>query len=210
MRFATRAVALTAVLGLWLVRPVPALAQVQVQGLGGMTDAAARAPFYAGALGFKLSFIELDFEGGHFNDVLPSGVSDAIQQLEQQHNLPVQAIAKVPANYGLVQLRLIGPHGPLEPFIGGGLGLARLEPQIDVSVAGINLGDIFGLTATQPQTKTMGDVTAGLRVDFGAANIEAGYRFLVIFSSFQPSTNTANDKVLTHVSTIYGAVAIRF
>lgn len=210
MRFATRVVALTVGVALWPALAIPVFAQVQLQGLGGMTDAAARAPFYAGALGIKLSFIELDFEGGHFNNVLPSGIAGAIQQLEQQHNLPVQAIASVPATYGLVQLRLIGPHGPFEPFIGGGLGLARLEPQIDVSVSGIDLGDIFGLTAAQPQTKTMGDVTGGLRLDFGAANIEAGYRYIVIFSSFQPSTNTANDKVLTHVSTVYGAVAIRF
>ena len=77
-----------------------------------MTDAAQRAPFYGVALGFKVSFIEIDIEGGRMNNVLPGGVLDApIHQLEQQNNLPVQTIAKVPATYGLGQVRIIGPHG---------------------------------------------------------------------------------------------------
>jgi len=196
--------------GLALLFPAAAFAQVQLQGLGGMTDAASRAPFYAGALGIKVSFIEVDLEVGRFNNVLPSGVLGALQQLEQQHNLPAQAIASVPATYGLAQLRLIAPHGGLKPFVGGGLGVAHLEPQIDVSVSGINLGDVFGLTAFQPQNETMAVGTAGLRLDFGAINVEGGYRYIVIFSQFTPSTNTSTDKVLTHVSAVYGALAIRF
>jgi hypothetical protein len=44
----------------------------------------------------------------------------------------------------------------------------------------------------------------------GAINVEGGYRYIVIFSQFTPSTNTNNDKVLTHVNTVYGALAIRF
>ena len=188
----------------------PALAQLQLQGLGGMTDSAERAPFYGAALGIKVSFIEIDLEGGRMNNVLPSGVLDALHQLEQQNNLPVQAIARVPATYGLGQVRIIGPHGFFKPFIGAGLGVAHLEPQVDVSVQGIDLGNVFGLTSFQPQNETMGLVSAGLRFDFGPANIEGGYRYIVIFSEFQPSTNTNNDKVLTHVNTIYAALAIRF
>jgi hypothetical protein len=200
----------TAVLLIGPLRAAPAFAQVQLQGLGGMTDAAARAPFYAGAIGIKASLLELDFEGERFNNVLPSGVLDALEQLEQQHNLPLQATASVPATYGLAQLRLIAPHGPLQPFVGGGLGVAHLEPQIDVAVDGINLGTVFGLTSFQPQNKTMAVGSAGLRFNLGALNIEGGYRYIVIFSQFTPSTDTNTDRVLTHVSTVYGALAIRF
>lgn len=207
VRFAVRVLAWC---GFALVLPTAAFAQVQLQGLGGMTDAASRAPFYAAALGIKVSFIEVDLEAGRFNNVLPSGVLDALQQFEQRHNLPIQAIASVPATYGLAQLRLIAPHGALKPFVGGGLGVAHLEPQIDVSVSGINLGDVFGATAFQPQNETMAVGTAGLRLDLGAINLEGGYRYIVIFSQFTPSTDTNNDKVLTHVSTVYGALAIRF
>jgi hypothetical protein len=214
MRSSLRALILpgvtAAVVLIGLVRATPAFAQVQLQGLGGMTDAASRAPFYAGAIGIKVSFLELDLEGGHFNNVLPSGVLSALEQLEQQHNLPVQAIASVPATYGLAQLRLIAPHGALKPFVGGGLGVAHLEPQIDVSVSGINVGDVFGLTAFQPQNETMAVATAGLRLDVGAINVEGGYRYIVIFSQFTPSTNTNTDQVLTHVNAVYGALAIRF
>jgi hypothetical protein len=195
---------------IFLIDPTPAFAQVQLQGLAGMTDAAARAPFYAAAIDIKVSFLELDAEGGRFNNVLPSGVLDALHQMEQQHNLPVQAIASVPAWYGLAQLRLIAPGSPLKPFVGGGLGIAHLEPQIDVSVNGIGLGDIFGLTSFQPQNKTMAVVSAGLRLDLGVINVEGGYRYIAIFSQFTPSTNTSNDKILTNVNAVYGALAIRF
>jgi hypothetical protein len=208
IRSGLRLVALASVAA--LLTAAPALAQVQLQGLAGMTDAAERAPFYGAALGIKLSFLEIDLEGGRMNNVLPSGVLDALHQLEQQNNLPVQAIARVPATYGLGQVRVIGPHGFIKPFVGGGLGVAHLEPQIDISVQGIDLGNVFGLTSFQSQNKTLGLVSAGLRFDFGPANFEGGYRYIVIFSQFQPSTNTSSDKVLTHVNTIYGAIAVRF
>ena len=201
-------VATGAVLCLGVARPVSA--QVQLQGLAGMTDAAARAPFVAGAIGFKISFIEIDLEGGRFHDVLPKGVLDAVNQLEQQNNLPVQAIARVPATYALGQLRFIRPGGVLQPFVGVGIGVAHLEPQIDVTVEGISLGDVFGLTSFNSQNKTMAEGSAGLRLDFHAVNVEGGYRYLVIFSHFDPSTNTGNDTILTKLNVVYGAVAVRF
>lgn len=201
-------VATGAVLCLGVARPVSA--QVQLQGLAGMTDAAARAPFVAGAVGFKISFIEIDLEGGRFRDVLPKGVLDAVNQLEQQNNLPVQAIARVPATYALGQLRFIRPGGVLQPFVGVGIGVAHLEPQIDVTVEGISLGDVFGLTSFNSQNKTMAEGSAGLRLDFHAVNVEGGYRYLVIFSHFDPSTNTGNDTILTKLNVVYGAVAVRF
>jgi hypothetical protein len=201
-------IAAAAICGLAIAEP--ASAQVQLQGLAGMTDAAARAPFFGGALGLKLSFIEIDIEGGRFHDVLPTGVLDAVHQLEQQNNLPVQAIARVPATYALGQLRFIRPGGVLQPFVGAGIGVAHLEPQIDVNVEGISLGDVFGLTSFNAQNKTMLEGSAGLRLDFHAVNVEGGYRYFVIFSHFDPSTNTGNDTILTKLSAVYAAVAVRF
>lgn len=210
IRSTFRAAAIAAGAVCALAIATPASAQVQLQGLAGMTDAAARAPFFGGALGFKLSFIELDIEGGRFHDVLPKGVLDAVNVLQQQHGLPVQAIARVPATYALGQIRLIRPGGVLQPFVGAGIGVAHLEPQIDVSVEGISLGDVFGLTSFGSQNKTMAEGSAGLRLDFHAVNVEGGYRYIVIFSHFDPSTNTGNDTILTKLNAVYGAVAVRF
>jgi hypothetical protein len=193
-----------------LLTAAPAFAQVQLQGLAGMTDAGERAPFFGAALGFRVSFIEVDIEGGRMRNVLPIGVLSALTQLEQQANLPVNAVARMPATYGLGQLRFISPGGLVRPFVGAGLGVAHIEPQIDVQVDGIDAGDVFGLTEFKPQNKTLGLVSAGLRFDFHVVNIEAGYRYMVIFSHFEPSTNTNKDTILTRINTVYGAVAIRF
>jgi hypothetical protein len=187
-----------------------AWAQVELQGIGGVTSAAGRQPFWAGALGVKVTFIEIDGEVGRFQDILPKGVLDAISQLQRQRGLPVQAIASVPATYAVGSIRLISPGGPIRPFLSGGVGVARLEPQLDISVDGISLGDVFGLTAFQPQTKTMAMLAAGVRLDLGRANIEGGYRYVVIFSHYRPNANFANDSVLTYVNCLYGAVGFRF
>ena len=88
----------------------PASAQVQLQGLGGRTDAAEHAPFFAGVLGIKITFVEIDLEGGRLQNVLPSSILDQIHRLEQEHGLPLQAIVRVPATYGAGSVRLIFFH----------------------------------------------------------------------------------------------------
>ncbi len=188
----------------------PALAQVHLQALGGDTNAAANAPFYAGALGVKVGFIEVDAEVGRFHNVLPKGVLDAIGRLEQQHNLPVQVVASVPATYGLLSVRLMAPTGPIQPFVGGGVGVARLEPRLNVTVEGVTLGDVFGLTAFHPQTKPMAAALAGLRGDFGPVEVEGGYRYVVIFSKFHPSISTTGGDILTGLNSVYAGLGIRF
>ena len=188
----------------------PAYAQFQIQGLGGETDAAGKAQFYAGAVGIRASFLELDVEVGHLDNVLPKGVLNALESLEQQQGLPIQVAARVPATYALANVRLIAPAGPIKPFLAAGGGVARLVPQLQLSVPGISAGDVFGVTAYAVAYETMADAEAGLRFDFGVFNVEAGYRYIVIFSQFQPTTNTNNDKVLTTVNTVYVALAVRF
>ena len=154
----------------------PATAQVQLQALGGATSAAARAPFYAGALGVKFTLLEFDAEVGRLHNVLPSGVLDALRQLEQQHGVPVRVTASVPATYGLLGLRLISPGGFIQPFVSAGVGIAHLEPRLNVAVDGISFGDVFGVTALRAQNRPMAAAGAGLRFDFGPVNVEGGYR----------------------------------
>jgi len=188
----------------------PARAQVQLQGLVGVTSAGETAPFYAAALGLRAGFIELDLEAGRLHNVVPKGILDAITELEREHGLPVRTAVSVPATYGLANLRVISPAGVFRPFASAGIGVARLEPRLDVTIDDISLGDIFGAADFGRQTKTMALVSAGVRLDFHAFNVEGGYRFFVIYSHFHPDTALNGDNVLVSVSSAYAAIAIGF
>lgn len=199
-----------AMLAAMLCAPRSTSAQVQLQGLGGATNAAERAPFFAGVLGFKISFVEIDLEGGRLQNVMPKGVLDEIYRLERERGLPLQAFVRVPATYGAGSVRLIVPAGVVQPFISGGLGIARLQPRLDVAINGVNLSDVLGGRIIGAQTNTMAIAGAGVRLDFHAVNIEGGYRYYAIFGHFERTTDFSRDRVLTSLQAIYGALAFRF
>ena len=188
----------------------PAAGQVQLQGLGGRTDAAEHAPFFAGIVGIKITFIEIDLEAGRLQNVLPSSILDQIFRLEQQNGLPLQAIVRVPATYGAGSVRFIVPTGVVQPFVSGGLGIARLQPRFDATIAGFNIGDLLGGRIIEPQNSTMAIIGAGLRFDFHAVNIEGGYRYYAIFSHFTRTIDLSHKDAISTVQAIYGAVAFRF
>jgi len=50
----------------------------------------------------------------------------------------------------------------------------------------------------------------GLRFNFPVVSVEGGYRYIGIFSNLDATTNFSQDRVLTTVQTVYGAVAIQF
>jgi len=196
----------------WLVvmaLPATAAAQAHVQVLGGVTSAAEQNPFFGGAIGGRLGAIEVDAEVGRFTDLLPKGVLDLANQLQQQKGLPIQGIASVPATYATAMVRVIPGIGPVRPFFGAGGGVARLEPRIDVTVNGISFGDVFGLTSFQARTKPMALATAGLRFGGGAAHVEVGYRYILVFSDFRKGL-AFGDTVVIHANAIYGAVGFGF
>lgn len=196
-------------IGLTLAMPARAAAQVHLQLVGGMSDAASREPFFAAGVGVRAAFVEFNLEGGHFKDILPQGVLDALNDLQRDRGLPVQGIASVPATYGLASVRVIPGVGPIRPFVSGGLGVARLQPRIEVVVDGISFGDVFGLTSLGSRTEPMAMVSAGIRIDPGPVHVEAGYRYVGIFSDFR-TINASGDNVLIHVGAIYGALGVRF
>ena len=191
-----------------LVTAGTASAQVSLRVLGGVTTAAGESPFVAGSLGGRLAWIEIDVEGGRMFDILPEGLLDRLNDLQRQQGLPVQAIAKLPATYALGNLRFISPAGPVQPFVSAGAGFARLEPRFDVVVAGISLGDVFGLTSGGTQTEPLATAGAGLRIDVGRGYLDLGYRYLVIFSDFGLESGLRVGR--THVNSVYGALGISF
>jgi hypothetical protein len=187
----------------------PAHAQVSAKVLGGMTRAAESEPFIAGALGVRAGFIEVEGEVGRMFDILPSGLLDRLNELQRERGLPVQAIAKMPATYAMGSVRLIAPAGPVRPFAGVGGGIVRVEPKFDVVVAGISLGDVFGLTSVDARTETLLMAGAGVRIDVGRSGLlEVGYRYLLLFTDFGLESGLTIGR--PDVNVVYGALGFRF
>lgn len=196
---------------LTLALTAPANAQVHMQLAGGMTSAADRQPFLGAGLGFRIGFFEIDVEGGRMMDILPKGILAQLNDLQRERNLPITAIAIMPANYALGTVRFISPAGPIRPFINGGAGVARVEPKFKVVVADISLGDVFGLTSFEPRTVPMAAAGGGVRFDIGRSGmIDIGYRYVRLFTDFRPLLDFDNNGVLTSVNTVYVAFGTRF
>ncbi len=187
----------------------PAIAQVQLQGLGGVTNAAERAPFFGGAIGFKITFIEIDIEAGRFRNVLPRDIFDTIRDFQAQHGLPVQTAVTVPATYVTGNLRFIWPAGLVQPFAVGGVGVAHITPQFEVDLDALPFGDLLRQIDIGGQNATMALVGGGLRFDFHAVNVEGGYRYVGIFTHVDRA-DLSRVLVATTLQTVYGAIAIRF
>ena len=188
----------------------PAVAQIQLQGLGGRTDAADRAPFFAGAVGIKISFIEIDLEGGRLHDVLPSSLLEEMYRLERERGLPLQVVARVPATYGAGSVRFLIPGSTVQPFVSAGFGIARLQPQINLVINGINFSDVLRDRIIDRQTSPMVLLGAGIRLDFHVVNIEGGYRYYAILSHVERTTDLSRDRALATVQAVYAALAFRF
>jgi hypothetical protein len=189
---------------------VPARAQVHLQLLGGVTDTASRDALFGAGLGFRAGPVELDVEGGRMREILPTGIIDRLNQFQRDRGLPVQAVASLPATYGLASFRIIAPHSPVQPFIAVGAGLARLEPRLNVIVEGVSLGDIFGITRLDPVTAGMVTAAAGLRFDLGQVLVDAAYRYHGIYADFTPQLDFVRDKVLINVNSVYIGLGVKF
>jgi hypothetical protein len=196
----------------WLCLGVasPALAQVHLGVDAGMARAAQDRPFVAGSLGLRLAWIEINAEVGRFKDLLPPGVLNQLNELQEPLNLPVRATASMPVTYALGQVRFISRSGPVRPFISGGVGMARVHPRVDIEIQGISLGDVFGLTSAEPSTDRMLTGGAGLRIPLAIAHVEAGYRYVRIYRTFTFDGSSSNDDLRTSAHTVYVGLGIRF
>jgi len=193
------------------VAAAPARAQLYGQVLGGVTHAAQTEPFFAGAIGARITFVDVNVEVGRMMNILPKGLLDQLNELQREKGLPVQAIAELPATYVLGNIRIISPSGPVRPYVGGGIGVARIEPRFNVTVAGISLGDVFGVTSIGRDTRTMLAGGGGLRIDLGPkASLDLGYRYMRVLTDYVKIGDINADNVLTRVHSGYVGVGIKF
>jgi hypothetical protein len=193
-----------------LAATTPARAQIYVHGLAGATSAADWNGVFAGGLIFKVGVFEMDAEVGRMRNVLPGAILDRLEEIVGSQDLPVTARASIPATYGLVTFRAIAPSGLVQPFVGVGVGLARIEPTVSVELAGISLGDLFGLARLRPRTEGLLVGVAGLRFDFDRVLLEAAYRHHAIYADFSDDLEFVRGRTLLGFGSFYGGVGLKF
>ena len=177
------------------------------QGIGAVTSTADRNPSFGVALGGRLAgWMEMTGEFGRMQDVTPKDLRNLLQNVPGVPN--GVAIIRVPAYYGLLNVRLVPSSGVVRPFVTGGVGFARLDPQFSLASTVVTLPTVF---TPEKSTRPMAALGGGLRLGFGPhLTVDAGYRYSRIYSNYNVDTNLRNDRILTNVGTFYGAFGVRF
>lgn len=181
----------------------PAQAQMLIQAIGGMTKTAETKPVFAGAVSGKAGPVELGVEVGHFDTIAPKSIFDATLAASGG-----KVDADLPAWYGMGSLKLIAKRGAVQPFVLAGAGAARLHPLLDGSDSHVTLSSQFGESGDT--TKFLAAAGAGLRFKANKLIVEGGYRFVRVFSNFQPNSNFGDDKVLVNAHMFYVSLGMYF
>lgn len=180
-----------------------AQAQGVVQAIGGITNQAEQHPVFAIGVGGKAGVLEVDGEFGKFLNIVPKRSFDLARQLSGG-----TIEARLPAWYGMGSLRLIGAMGPVQPYLNGGLGLARLQPELSATNGSTTTVLVFG--SDQDENKFLMGGGGGLRFDAGRMAVDAGYKYIRIFEKYRSDTDFNNDDVLVNVHMFYVALGIKF
>lgn len=195
-----------------LMPAAPALAQVQLQAIGGGTRMNETNVFLGGRLAGRVAVLELAAEGGRLRNVLPRGFLDTINRLQQELAPDANITIRLPATYGSGSLRLIGPAGPVKPFLGAGLGIARITPEISSNTGSAAIDAILEANVFGAETKTMATAEAGLRFDLPKISIDVGYRYWRIFADYRELDDLGDlgDDILVHVNSVFVAAGLKF
>jgi opacity protein-like surface antigen len=132
-------------------------------------------------------------------DILPKGLLNAFNELQDDLDLPVRAVARLTNTYVTGNVRVIAPTGPVRPFVGGGLGLAHLTPKFEVTTSfGLDLGDVFG-AEFDSQNKLMSHVGGGVSFNLGEqATLDTGYRYMMVDTGYS-GFNITGVNVRAHI-----------
>jgi opacity protein-like surface antigen len=184
---------------------LPSRARAQagiVQGIVGMTNTTTTQPFVAGSLGGKIGWFEVNGEFGKMQDILPPSVHDQIVAVAGPN-----VVAKVPAVYGLVNLRIAPTSGVIRPFVSAGMGAVQLRPQLSANAAPV----AEALYPTDTRTKAALALGAGLEIGISRVLvIDGAYRYFRIYSDYHLNADFSNDTVMTNVNCLYASLGIRF
>lgn len=182
-----------------------ASAQGMVQVVGGVTNQADQHPVLGAALAARGGALEIDVEGGRMFNIVPRETFDRARQVSVGN-----AEAKLPAWYGMTSLKVMVPAGPVTPFVTGGLGLARLEPQVEVTSGSTTATVVFGDNGDSNRNKFLLGGGGGVRLGTGRTTLDLGFKYIRIFENYRTDTNFENDDVRVNVRMFYAALGVRF
>lgn len=198
------------VLGMLLALPAVSAAQNASKGYLEGTVGSARSietdSAYAGLGAWRLNDrVHLFGEIGRMRNAIGAELSDRVAATEATirannqrvfgSEVPVAFEARVPAWYGLGGVRYSGPSTRrLSTYLEGGLGSARLDPQVHLTIADDNLDDeaaaITGLGENRQQLEFVAGAGAGVAFNvWQHIRIEGGYRYMRIFRDAKTDIN---------------------
>jgi opacity protein-like surface antigen len=201
------------VLGVLGVLMVPAESAAQdeprgyIVGIGGMAYAVESDRNFAGLGAWRLNHrFELFGEIGWMRNVIGQDLTDALKITETKiradnarqfgTEFPVDFEARVPAWYGFGGVRLSpwASAGKLSAFVEGGIGAARLRPEVHLTVNGDPLDSeaaaLTGIDADTQQVGMMAGGGAGVAFQgWKRIRIEGGYRYMRLFGDARTNIN---------------------
>jgi opacity protein-like surface antigen len=191
------------ILAVLLLSAASAAAQARergyVQGIGGIASTSATDRFFGGAAALRaVGPVDAFVEIGRLRNGIWSALDDELtaagesirQQIETQFGTSVNVAfdARVPLTYGLAGARLRGPaFGAIGTYVEGGIGLARLRPEVDLEIDGESIADEAGrlLQLDEERTELLTAAGAGLSLTLlRRIRVEAGYRFSRVHGDF--------------------------
>lgn len=178
-----------------------------VVGLAGTARAVESDQNYAGLGGWRLNQrFELFGEVGWMRNVIGQDLDDQLKLTEAKiradnarqfgTEFPVEFDARVPAWYGFggVRLNPVLSAGKLTAFLEGGVGAARLRPEVHLTVNGDSLdSEAAALTGIDGDTQQVGTLAGGggglAFQPWKRIRIEGGYRYMRLFGDAKTNIN---------------------
>ena len=201
------------VLTVLMVLLLPDVAQAQdapkgyVQGFAGAAHTEEADTVYAGLGAWRINDrLDVFGEAGRMRNVIGVDLSLRLTAVEAQlrasntaqfgSTFPVVFEARVPAWYGFGGVRVHGPSaGRVSTFAEGGVGTARLDPQVHLTVNGENLDSeaaaLTGLRQGQQQLEFLAGGGGGVAFHvWRRVRIEGGYRYMRFFGDAKANINS--------------------
>jgi opacity protein-like surface antigen len=163
-----------------------------VQGIAGIGGAAEQDWMAAGGAAVRVrNRLEVFGEVGRFENAIWNDLNDELTaageviraQIGTQFgtSTPFEFQATVSTYYGVGGVRVRGPRlGPLGTYVEGGVGMARVRPQVSLTVAGERLdAEARRLLALEdPRAELLTLAGGGVSVEvLSRIRLEGGYRF---------------------------------
>ena len=195
-----------------MVLALPAVARAQdapkgyVQGLVGAARTEETDTVYAGLGAWRINDrFHVFGEVGRMRNAIGPELSRQTAEVEAQiiasnaaqfgTTFPVDFDARVPTWYTFGGVRAQGPsRGKLSTYVEGGAGTARLDPQVHLTVNGVNLDNeaaaLTGLGDGRQQLEFLAGGGAGVAFQaWKRIRVEGGYRYMRIFGDDQTNVN---------------------